>query len=209
MKNKILVLVCLVFYFTLNTLSAQEKLSITEALAFKKQVKHTAKKTTSIVSGFIQEKHLSILENTIISEGILKFKAPNKVLWEYTKPYENTAIFKGDKLFVSNEGKTAEINLNSNRLFRSLNALIVNSVKGDMFDDEEFAITYFKHPNGFMVTFQPNNKRLSKFINTFELQFSKNGEVNSVKLIEPNADFTTISFINKQINVPVLNAAFL
>lgn len=208
MKIKKLIFVSLLLSFMLNTLSAQDQLSATEALAFKKQVKLTANNTTSIVSTFVQEKHLSILDNVIISEGILKFKAPNNVRWEYTKPYENTAIFKGDKLFVSNEGKTDEINLNSNKIFKSLNALIVNSVKGDMFDDEEFTITYFKHSTGFMVTFQPKNKRLSKFINTFELIFSKSGEVNSVKLIEPNADYTIISFLNKKLNVPVLNSAF-
>lgn len=198
----------LLLCFMLNTLSAQDQLSATEALAFKNKVKLTAEKTTSIVSAFLQEKHLSILEKAIISEGVLKFKAPNNVRWEYTKPYENVAIFKGDKLFVSSEGKTNEINLNANKIFRSLNTLIVNSVKGDMFDDDEFTITYFKKSQGFMVMFQPKNKRLSKFINTFELQFSKVGEVNSVKLIEPNNDYTIISFINKQLNVPVPNSAF-
>lgn len=208
MKIKNVVFVSLLLCFMLNTLSAQDQLSTTEALAFKKQVKLTAEKTTSIVSAFVQEKHLSILDKAIISEGLLKFKAPNNVRWEYTKPYENVAIFKGDKLFVSSEGKTNEINLNANKIFRSLNALIVNSVKGDMFDDDEFIITYFKKPQGFMVMFQPKNKRLSKFINTFELQFSKVGEVNSVKLIEPNNDYTIISFINKQLNVPVPNSAF-
>jgi outer membrane lipoprotein-sorting protein len=208
MKNKIIILVNLIVFLTFHSLMAQEKLTHTEALAFKKQVKQTAKNTTSILSDFKQEKHLSILDNTIISEGILKFKAPNNVRWEYTKPFENTAIFKGDQLVVSNEGKTNEINLNANKLFRSLNTLIINSVKGDMFDDEEFDINYFKIKDGYSVSFKPKNKRLKKFIAAFELEFSKTGQVNKVKLIESNTDFTSITFINKKMNVSISDSAF-
>src|SRR5690606_35271166 len=109
---------------------------------------------------------------------------------------------------VSNEGKTNEINLNANKLFRSLNTLIINSVKGDMFDDEEFDINYFKIKNGYSVSFKPKNKRLKKFIAAFELEFSKTGQVNKVKLIESNTDFTNITFINKKMNVSISDSAF-
>lgn len=188
---------------------SQEKLSGNEQKIFKESVLITAQATKSIKSDFTQTKHLSILDNDIISEGILVFKAPNLVKWEYTKPYKNTAIFKNDKLLVNNEGKKEEMDLSSNRLFRSLNTLIVNSIRGDMFDENQFEISYLKDSNGYLVTFIPKDKRLKKFITAFELKFEGDStQVTDVKLLEPNEDYTLIVFKNKQINPSVSDVIF-
>ena len=145
MRTKFSILFFVLFFFgTILNSFAQEKLSSTEQKSFKEKVLKTAQATKSIVSDFQQTKHLSVLDNAIISEGQLNFKAPNLVKWEYIKPYKNIAIFKDDKLLVNNEGKKDEMDLSSNRLFKSLNTLIVNSIKGDMFDETQFDISYFK-----------------------------------------------------------------
>lgn len=197
-----------IFIGFLNGFS-QEKLSGSEQKTFKEAVLKTAQATNSIKSDFTQTKHLSILDNDIISEGVLVFKAPNSVKWAYTKPYKNTAIFKNNQLLINNEGKKEEMDLSSNRLFRSLNTLIVNSIKGDMFDETQFEISYLNHPNGYLVSFIPKDKRLKKFISAFELKFDgKSYQVTEVKLLEPNEDYTLIVFKNKQINPSVSDALF-
>ncbi|MEO6347115.1 MAG: outer membrane lipoprotein carrier protein LolA [Aquaticitalea sp.] len=188
---------------------SQSKLSEIEEQAFKQMVLKTAQTINSMQSEFTQTKHLSVLENEIISEGNLYFKSPTMVKWEYIKPYKNVAVFKDDKLLVNNEGKKDEMELNSNRLFRSLNALIVSSIKGDMFDDSQFDILYFGIANGYAVKFIPKDKRLKKFIASFELKFDKTtAQVTEVKLMEPNDDDTVIVFKNKQINSNIPDSVF-
>jgi outer membrane lipoprotein-sorting protein len=188
---------------------SQEKLSDSEQKVFKDKVQKTAQSTKSIHSDFTQTKQLSVLDNAIISEGHLTFKAPNLVKWEYIKPYKNIAIFKDDKLLVNNEGKKDEMDLSSNRMFRSLNTLIVNSIKGDMFDESQFLISYFKKGQDYLVTFIPKDKRLKKFIASFELKFDKDStQVNEVKMIEPNEDYTLIVFKNKQLNGTISDSVF-
>ena len=188
---------------------SQTKLSDSEQKAFKQKVLKAAQSTKSIQSDFIQTKHLSVLENELVSEGKLYFKSPNLVKWEYIKPYKNSAVFKNDKLLVNNEGKKDEMNLSSNRLFKSLNTLIVNSIKGDMFDETQFDISYFGISDGYMVNFVPKDKRLKKFIAAFELKFEKSSaRVSEVKLMEPNGDFTTIVFKNKQTNLSISDSVF-
>jgi len=206
-KNYILLL-AFTFLFVFNGIS-QTKLSASEQSEFKSKVQKTAQNTQTIVSDFVQTKHISVLDNAITSEGKLVFKAPDLVKWEYLKPYQNTAIFKDDQLLVNNEGKRQNIDLGANKMFRSLNSLIVNSIKGDMFDESQFDLEYFKFNDTYLVKFVPKDKRVRKFIASFELKFSSaNAEVDEVKLIEPNADYTLITFQNRKVNTTVSDSAF-
>ncbi|PKA83230.1 outer membrane lipoprotein-sorting protein [Ulvibacter sp. MAR_2010_11] len=187
----------------------QEKLSLTEQKALQELVTANALTTRSILSDFEQTKHISVLENDITSKGKLVFNAPDKIRWEYKTPYKNVVIFKNNRLYVDDGTKKSDIDLSSNKMFKSLNSLIVNSIKGDMFDTNQFDISYFTSDKGYLVTFIPKEKRLHKFIASFELIFSeKNGEVSQIKLIEPNEDYTVIIFRNKKLNVEVSEALF-
>ncbi len=209
MKHKILLLSIVLIFVSSIQLFSQEKMTDSEQKTFKEKVQKTAQNTKSIQSDFTQTKQLSVLDNAVISEGKLTFKSPNFVKWEYSKPYKNIAIFKNDKLLVNNEGKKDEMDLSSNRMFRSLNTLIVNSIKGDMFDEYQFEISYFKNGADYLVKFIPKDKRMKKFISTFELKFEKEStQVNEVKLIEPNEDFTLIVFKNKQLNGTISDSVF-
>ena len=209
MKNRSIILpILFAVFFSFSGIS-QTKLSASEQEQFKAKVQKAAQNTKTIVSDFVQTKHIFVLDNVITSEGKLVFKAPNLVRWEYVKPYLNIAIFKDDQLLVNNEGKRQNIDLGSNKMFKSLNSLIVNSIKGDMFDESEFDLAYFKYGDGYLVSFVPKDKRMKKFIASFELKFSNTtAEVEEVKLIEPNDDFTLITFHNRKLNTEVSDADF-
>ena len=206
--KKIIVLLVLSFIFTFSS-NAQTELTAAQQKEFKSKVQKSARATSSIVSDFTQTKHLFVLDNVITSEGKLVFKSPDKVRWEYVKPYLNVAIFKGNQLLVNNEGKRQNIDLGSNKMFKSLNSLIVDSIKGDMFDENQFEITYYTYDDQYLVKFIPKDKRIKKFIAAFELKFSQdNADVEEVKLIEPNDDYTTITFQNKKLNTAVADSLF-
>ncbi|MEW4922222.1 outer membrane lipoprotein carrier protein LolA [Algibacter sp. 2305UL17-15] len=188
---------------------SQEPLSENEIKTFKQNVIALDSTTKTIVSDFIQYKHLSFLDNDIETIGKLVFKMPDLVKWEYTSPYKYSVIFKDDKLLINDDGDKSNIDIGSNKMFKSLNNIITNSVKGNMFNTNEFAISYFKTKDHFLIKFVPKNESLLKFIALFELTFSKKTyDVVAVKMIEPSQDYTKIVFKNKTRNTMVNDEVF-
>jgi len=198
-------LICLNF----QAINAQTPLSEKEQLILKTNVQKNAKQTQTIVSDFVQTKEMEFLNDVAESKGKLIFKSPDKIRWEYISPYPYTVIFKEDKLFVNDDGKKSDMDLSSNKMFRSFNKLIIGSIQGDMFDEEAFDISYFKTEENYMVNFITKEKGIRKFIASFQLTFDKNtSEVLQVKMTEPSGDFTTIVFKNRKENTSVLDSVF-
>ena len=187
---------------------AQTQMSATEASSLKAKVKALAFSTETISSDFVQYKHLDFLDNDIETAGKLAFKAPDLVKWEYVNPFKYSVLFKDEKLYINDEGNKSDINIGSNKMFTQLNKLIINSVKGDMFDDAEFNIDYFNLGNYSLVHFSPKDKKFAKYIKTFHITFNEKGDVVEVKMIEPSEDYTKIVFTNKVLNQTIDETVF-
>ncbi|MCJ7465180.1 MAG: outer membrane lipoprotein carrier protein LolA [Maribacter sp.] len=200
----------LVFLFILSIfmVSAQTKMSAGEANDLETKVKNLAATTKTIVSDFKQYKHMDFLSNDIESMGKLSFKAPDLVKWEYVKPYAYSVLFKDETLYINNEGEKSNVDIGDNKLFKQLNRLITDSVKGDMFDAKEFAISYFKKGPDSEVHFAPRDTDFSKYIKEFQLIFNEKGEVREVKMVEPSNDYTQIVFLDRKTNLALSDAVF-
>src|SRR5690606_37391586 len=180
--------------------NAQTKMDIAEANSLKNMVKKQATATTTLSADFVQTKHLDFLSDDIITKGKLAFKAPDWVKWEYVDPFRYRILFKDGTMYVDDSGNKSQMDMGGNKLFEQLNQLIINSVKGDMFQEKEFDITYYKKGDDSEVHFEPKNKNLVKYIKAFHLIFNPEGEVIQVKMIEPSGDYTLIAFSNRTVN---------
>ncbi|MCF6306411.1 MAG: outer membrane lipoprotein carrier protein LolA [Flavobacteriaceae bacterium] len=196
-------------FLTFGANAQEVKMNASEISSFKNQIKEVSEKTKTITSDFIQYKHLDFLTEDIKTSGKMTFKAPNWVKWEYTKPYQYSVIFKDNVLLINDGGTKSDVKISSSKLFKQLNKLIINSVTGDMFDEEQFDILYSKTENYNKVILTSKDKNFAKFIKTFELHFNKKtGAVIEVKMIEPSEDFTKIIFSNRVDNSTLSDAIF-
>ena len=195
-------------FFLVSAGHAQTQMTDNEASALKAKVKVLATSTTTISSDFVQYKHLGFLDNDIETSGKLAFKTPDIVKWEYVKPFKYSVLFKNEKLFINDEGNKSDIDIGSNKMFKQLNKLIINSVKGDLFNEDEFNIYYYKTENNSLVYFNPKDQKFVKYIKTFHITFNENGDVIEVKMIEPSEDYTRIVFTNKVLNQTIDEAVF-
>ncbi|MEM9142437.1 MAG: outer membrane lipoprotein carrier protein LolA [Bacteroidota bacterium] len=188
---------------------AQEKMDASEAATLRTKVKSLAETTETISSDFVQYKHLDFLSNDIQSSGKLYFKSPNQVKWAYVDPFAYAVIFKENTMYVNNEGKKNQVDIGANKLFGQLNKLIRASVTGDLFDTDEFDISYFKSGANREVRFMPKDDTFSQYVQEFHIIFNNQAEVIAVKMIEPSQDFTHIVFSNRKTNEDLPDAVFV
>ena len=191
-----------------KSVSAQTKMSPTEADALRTKVKRQAETVSTITSDFTQYKHLDFLADDIESSGKLAFKEPDLVKWEYVEPFSYAILFKDQTLYINDDGKKSDLDVGGNKIFEQLNRLIAASIRGDMFDDETFDIAYFRKDGADLVHFKPKDAQFAEFIKAFQLTFDASGQVTEVKMIEPSDDYTHIVFSNRKTNQTLSDAHF-
>lgn len=207
MRNYLLLIL---FIIIGGSIQAQETvMSASEIAEFKEKVIASAKTTTTIKTGFIQYKHLDFLADDVKTSGKMAFKAPNLVKWEYTNPYQYSVIFKEDQLLINDDGTKSKVDIGNSKLFKKLNELIVNSVKGNMFNDADFTVSFLESSKYIKVIFIPKDQKIADYIASFELLFTKDdAQVYEVKTVEPSKDFTRIIFNNRILNSEIDDSIF-
>ncbi|MDN3675343.1 outer membrane lipoprotein carrier protein LolA [Flavobacterium branchiarum] len=209
MKTKIYLFAILLNLFTLSLFAQEQKMSDTEIATFKQSVNLVSKKIKTLSTDFVQYKHLDFLSKDIETSGKMIFKEPSLLQWQYKKPYNYTIVFKNGKILINDEGKKSVVDIGNSKIFGRINKLIVGSVSGDMFDDKEFSISYFKSKNQNIAKFIPKDATLKKYIKQIELTFDKeDATVVQVKLLESSEDYTRIVLKNKVINAKIDDSVF-
>lgn len=209
MKTKIFIIVFFLNVYHFQSWAQEQKMSDGEVIAFKQSVAVVSKKIKTLSTDFVQYKHLDFLSKDIETSGRMIFKEPYSLLWQYKKPYNYTIVFKNGKILINDEGKKSAVDVGSSKLFGKINKLIVGSVSGDLFDDKEFSISYFKNKEQNIAKFIPKDATLKKYIKQIDLTFDKeDATVIQVKLLESSADYTRIVLKSKVINAKVDEASF-
>jgi len=204
----------LIIFFILIVLSSFQikmegfnKLKDVDSLISK--IKTYTSETISIKSDFIQEKHLNMLEEVLISEGHFIFQKENNVLWEYTHPIDYAIIVYDGKFIIRDIDKFSEFNIESNRMFKEINNMIITSVSGNFLNNPDFEATYFENSEFYMVNLIPVKLEVKEMLSEIEIYFDKKDiSVSKVKFIEPGDDFTLIKFFNKEFNQPISKQVF-
>ena len=208
MKTKIYILLFSII-FSANLFSQEQKMTDSEIASFKQDVNVVSKKIKTLSTDFVQYKHMDFLSKDIETSGRMIFKEPNLLQWQYKKPYNYSIVFKNGKILINDEGKKSAVDIGNSKIFGRINKLIVGSVSGNMFDDKEFAISYFKSKGQNIAKFVPEDAALKKYVKQIELTFDKEeATVVQVKLLESSADYTRIVLKNKVINAKMDDSVF-
>ncbi|NOJ75781.1 outer membrane lipoprotein carrier protein LolA [Empedobacter stercoris] len=206
MKTKIFILFA---FFHLTIFAQESKMSNAEIENFKKDIVTDSKRIKTLTADFTQYKVMSFLEKPIVSKGKLYLQNPSSMRWNYTQPIDYNVIFNHNEIYINDEGKKSSVDLQGNKKFEKLNQLIVGSVSGNLFNTNDFFITYVKTDKARIAKLQPKIKDVMKYIKEIQLTFySGQSTVTEVKLIEPSDDYTKILFTNKSLNKTINASVF-
>ena len=177
---------------------------------FKQKIDKMARETNSIESDFTQVKSLAVLSEKIISKGFFCFMKQNNLRWEYTEPYKYIIVINKEKILIKDESsKVKKYDMNSNRVFKEINDIMLSCVNGSILKSDKFRINYFENDKGFKVELTPLIKSMKESLKKIAMYFDKNvTSVIKLEMFENGEDLTTIEFTNKKINAPVPTEKF-
>jgi len=158
-----------------------------------------AAEITSIQADFVQEKHLPILKQPLISAGRFCFRRPNLFRWEYQTPVQSVMLMNpsGITRYVFSQGhfvKDDGIRLEGVQVILQQ---MIGWLRGQFDNQSDFAIHC---PRPDQIVLSPRQPGMAKMIKRIELNLSAQaGVIDSVFIYEDQTAYTAIHF--KQVNI--------
>lgn len=200
------------FLFLVKSVSAQDNqwLPLKNIDSFKKNVNYASQTTTTIESDFVQKKHLSFVEEDIISKGKFYYEKEGKVRWEYEIPFKYLIVINDGKVMIKDDEKKEKFDQKNNKVFKEINSMMMACVHGNIMNSKEFEIKFFENEKIYKLNLIPNAPKLKEFITSIEIYFNKTDySVEKFTLKEISDDYTTITFSNKKLNMPIVADKFI
>ena len=205
MMKKILLSCFLVSLFTCLPAWSQTKLTAEQQKQIIEKVNKSAMAASSMQCDFSQTKKMKLLSKEMQSKGVMYFKRPNQLRWQYTAPYDYTFILNGDKVQLKSTKSTKNIDVQGNKMFRQISDIILNSVTGgSLKSSADFSVEVYKSAEGYFARMYPKKKELKQIYQAIEIYFNPSlSLISSVKMIEKTGDVTTVKLTNTKTNIPL------
>ena len=174
------------------------------------KITEASKQLKTLRCDFVQKKTVSILSDELVSEGELLYRQPDKLCWEYVKPYQYSFILNDDKIMIVSEKEKNIIDTNSSKIFKEISKLIMLGISGaGIFSEDKFIPKFYVGTQDCQVVLTPKQKELKQMFSSITLTFNKTDySVNTVEIKEISDDISYITIKNKQINIPLSDEVF-
>lgn len=188
----------------------QTKLTSEQQKQIIEKMDKAASAMSSMQSDFSQTKSMKLLSREMKSEGVMYFKKPNKLRWQYNSPYDYTFILNGDKVRIKSQKSTKNIDVQGNKVFRQITDIILRSITGGgLKSSADFTVELYKSDNEYFAKLYPKKKELKQIYNLIEIHFNPQlTMVNMVKMEEKTGDVTVVKLTNIKPNATINEKMF-
>jgi outer membrane lipoprotein-sorting protein len=165
-------------------------------------------KIASVQASFVQEKHLKILSKPLISKGVMYYKAPSSLRWEYKEPFKSVLLMKNShaKRFYNNGDGFKEEHGTNMPSMQMVMGQITQWLSGNFKDDPMFEA---KMRAGRKIILTPKEKSLADIIAHIDLNLSNTpGIIDSVLIHEGPDARTRMDFSRTVINPSLADEIF-
>jgi outer membrane lipoprotein-sorting protein len=163
-------------------------------------LKQATGKISSVQADFVQQKHLKILSKPLISKGVMYYKAPSSLRWEYKAPIQSVLLMQnGHTKRFQNDGSGYKEERGANMpSMQMVMAQITQWLSGNFSDDALFSA---KMEKGRKIILTPQKKGFADIIARIELHLAENpGMIAAVLIFEGPDAFTRMDFNQTIIN---------
>jgi outer membrane lipoprotein-sorting protein len=184
-----------------GVLLADEQSNLTPKVALS-HIKQAMSKVEEIRANFVQEKHLSLFEHTLIISGNLEIKFPHYFKWVVSSPLKSEIIADGDTVTTWDEETDQKVTMSvkSNPVIKNIWTQIDSWFLGK-YDilAKSYAIS-IKSDKPLVLTFVPKSKPLSAAVKKITVYFREDKKyLQKVILEEVGGDSTVMKFSNIKI----------
>jgi len=174
---------------------------VKDTILLKEKINRVSKETNSLESDFVQVKTLSMLSEKITSKGHFCFKKDNLLRWEYVSPYTYIIVINKEKVLIKDENKLKKYDMNSNKIFKEINDIMISCINGNILNSNKFKIAYSENDKGYRLELTPLAKGMKESLKKIYMYFDKAvTSVIKLEMVEATDDFTVIDFTNKKVN---------
>ena len=190
--------------------SAQTQLTESQSREVVASITEATASMRTLQCHFVQQKTMSMLAEPTLSEGTLHYAAPDKMRWEYAKPYQFALIVNGAQTIRIKDGKAETLDANQAKMYKGLADLIMGSASGKkLFDTTVFDIVLFDDGNVWKAEMTPKRRDMKRMFSQLVFCFDKTMQTaTQVEFIESNGDKTMIQFEEIELNVVIDDSTF-
>ncbi|MDT8380538.1 MAG: outer membrane lipoprotein carrier protein LolA [Desulfotignum sp.] len=172
-------------------------------------VENNLGRINTLKTKLIQEKNIALFSEPVLSQGILLFKSPGNIRFEFFTPFQSVLLVDDHKVatFEMFNGRWKQIDSGSKKMMGIILDHIAAWVKGQFNRDNLYRISGRYRQNskrGCTIILEPRAKEFKNFIQAFELGINSDMDrLDYIIIRESGNDYTKISFFDDRINIPL------
>ena len=200
----------LVFLSPCLPMMGQTKLTAEQQKQIVEKIDKASSAMKTMQCDFTQTKRMKMLSKDMQSKGVMYFKRPDKLRWQYTSPYDYTFIMNGDKVQIKSMKSTKNIDVQQNKMFRQITNIILSSITGGTLrTSADFTVELWQQDKSYFVKLYPMKKELKQLYQYLEIWFDPAlTKVSTVKMMEKTGDMTIVNLLNTKYGVTINEKMF-
>ena len=190
--------------------SAQTPLSEAQSNEIIASLTETASSMQTMQCRFVQSKTMAMLAEPSVAEGKMYFASPDRLRWEYVKPYAFALVVNSERIVKVTDGQAEVLDGNSGRMYQGITSMIMGSASGKkLFDTTAFDIVLYDDSTCWKAEMTPKRRDMKRMFSRLVFRFDKktNG-ISRVEFIGSNGDVTEIRFEEISLNETIDNHMF-
>lgn len=182
--------------------TAQTPLSEAQSNEIMASLTKTASSMQTMQCRFVQSKTMSMLAEPSVSEGKMYFASPDRLRWEYVKPYAFALVVNGERIVKVTDGQAEALDGNSGRMYQGITSMIMSSASGKkLFDATTFDIVLYDDGAYWKAEMTPKRRDMKRMFSQLVFHFDKKTQViDHVEFLDPKGDNTVIRFEEIRLN---------